>query len=153
MLLLRVRIPPGAWMFVCCDCCLLSGRGLCDGLITRPEKSYHSGATLCVIKKPRTLGGYSPLEGCKIQTHNGFSVSRKNIMYKNTVYSLKKTHPFRITKKVSGLQLNNFCYFWESMKHNMWTNSGVFYGSLQACGALYEDFVLLRCYVDYEGRY
>ena len=37
---LRVRIPPGAWMFVCCDCCLLSGRGLCDGLITRPEESY-----------------------------------------------------------------------------------------------------------------
>jgi len=24
-----------------------------------------------VIKKPRTRGGYSPLEGCKIQTHNG----------------------------------------------------------------------------------
>jgi hypothetical protein len=27
-------------MFVCCECCVLSGRGLCDGLITRPEKSY-----------------------------------------------------------------------------------------------------------------
>ena len=35
-----VRIPPGAWIFVCCDCCLLSGRGLCDGLTTRPEESY-----------------------------------------------------------------------------------------------------------------
>jgi len=30
----------GAWMFVCCECCVLSGRGLCDELITRPEKSY-----------------------------------------------------------------------------------------------------------------
>jgi len=28
---LRVRIPLGAWMFVSCECCLLSGRGLCDG--------------------------------------------------------------------------------------------------------------------------
>ena len=27
-------------MSVCCDCCVLSGRGLCDGLITRPEESY-----------------------------------------------------------------------------------------------------------------
>jgi len=27
-------------MFVCCECCVLSGRGLCDGLITRPEESY-----------------------------------------------------------------------------------------------------------------
>ena len=35
-----VRIPPGAWMFVCCECCVLPGRGLCDRLITRPEESY-----------------------------------------------------------------------------------------------------------------
>ena len=34
------RIPPGSWMFVCCKCCVLSGSGLCDGLITRPELSY-----------------------------------------------------------------------------------------------------------------
>ena len=27
-------------MFVCCECCVLSGRGLCDELIMRPEKSY-----------------------------------------------------------------------------------------------------------------
>jgi hypothetical protein len=27
-------------MFVCCECCVLSGRGLCDELITRPEESY-----------------------------------------------------------------------------------------------------------------
>jgi len=35
-----VRIPPRVRMFVCCECCVLSGRGLCDGLITRPEESY-----------------------------------------------------------------------------------------------------------------
>jgi hypothetical protein len=35
-----VRIPPGAWMFVYCECCVLSGRGLWDELITRPEESY-----------------------------------------------------------------------------------------------------------------
>ena len=27
-------------MFVCCECCVLSGRGLRDELITRPEESY-----------------------------------------------------------------------------------------------------------------
>jgi len=26
-------------MFVCCECRVLSSRGLCDGLITRPEES------------------------------------------------------------------------------------------------------------------
>jgi len=35
-----VRIPPRAWMSVCCECCVLWGRGLCDELITRPEESY-----------------------------------------------------------------------------------------------------------------
>jgi len=37
---LWVRIPPGLWMSVCCECCVLSGRGLCDELITRTEESY-----------------------------------------------------------------------------------------------------------------
>ena len=41
-----VRIPPGAWIFVCCGCRVLSGRGLCDELITRPEESYR---LCCVI--------------------------------------------------------------------------------------------------------
>jgi hypothetical protein len=27
-------------MFVCCEYCVVSGRGVCDGLITRPEESY-----------------------------------------------------------------------------------------------------------------
>jgi hypothetical protein len=27
-------------MSVSCECCVLSGRGLCDELITRPEESY-----------------------------------------------------------------------------------------------------------------
>jgi hypothetical protein len=35
-----VRIPPGAWMSVCCECFVLSSRGLCDELTTRPEDSY-----------------------------------------------------------------------------------------------------------------
>lgn len=36
----RIRIRPGAWRSVSCDCCMLSGRGLCFGLITRPQTSY-----------------------------------------------------------------------------------------------------------------
>jgi hypothetical protein len=36
---LRFRIPPEAWRAVSCECCALSDRGLCVGLITRPEES------------------------------------------------------------------------------------------------------------------
>jgi len=31
---------PTGGMDVCVECCVLSGRGLCDGLITLPEESY-----------------------------------------------------------------------------------------------------------------
>ena len=32
--------PAGGMDVVCCECCMLSGRGLCVGLITCPEESY-----------------------------------------------------------------------------------------------------------------
>ena len=34
-------------MSVSCECCVLSGRGLCVGLITRPEDSYR---LWCVVE-------------------------------------------------------------------------------------------------------
>jgi hypothetical protein len=48
-----VRIPPVTWIFVCWVYCVLSGRGLYDELITRPERPADCGASLCVIKNPR----------------------------------------------------------------------------------------------------
>ena len=46
MLRLRVRIPLGEWISVCCECCVFSGRGLCGELIIRPEQSYRGR---CVV--------------------------------------------------------------------------------------------------------
>jgi len=37
-------------MFVCCECCVLSGRGLCDELITRPEESYRLWGVVCDLE-------------------------------------------------------------------------------------------------------
>ena len=37
---LRVRIPPKTCLSVCCEWCVLSGRGVWDCPITRPEESY-----------------------------------------------------------------------------------------------------------------
>jgi hypothetical protein len=56
-----VRIPPRAWMFVWCECCVLSGRGLCDELTTRPEESYRLWCVVvCDLEKPQELGGHDP---------------------------------------------------------------------------------------------
>jgi hypothetical protein len=46
--------PTGERIFVCCECCVLSGRGLCDELITRPEESYRPWCVaVCDLEKPR----------------------------------------------------------------------------------------------------
>jgi hypothetical protein len=58
------EINPARGMDVCLLCLyvVLScvGRGLCDGLITRPEESYRVSVCVCVIKKPRK-GPYVPV--------------------------------------------------------------------------------------------
>ena len=40
LLVLGVWILLGAYTFVCVECCVLSGRGSCDGSISLPEQSY-----------------------------------------------------------------------------------------------------------------
>jgi hypothetical protein len=37
-------------MSLCCECCVLSGRGLCDGLITRPEEPYRLWCVMCDLE-------------------------------------------------------------------------------------------------------
>ena len=54
LLRLWVRFPPGAWMFICRDCCVFSGRGLSDELITRPEDPYRVWCVVvCDLKTSR----------------------------------------------------------------------------------------------------
>ena len=54
-----VRIPPGAWIFVCCECRVLSGRGLCDELIARPEESYRLCCVVCDLETSRMGAPYT----------------------------------------------------------------------------------------------
>jgi hypothetical protein len=48
------------WMFVSCVCCVLSGKGLCDELITRPEESYRLWHVVVCDQKPRERGDHRP---------------------------------------------------------------------------------------------
>ena len=38
-------------MFVVCECCVLSGSGLCVGMIPRPEESYGVRFVVSVVAK------------------------------------------------------------------------------------------------------
>jgi len=62
-----------SWMSVSCKCCVLLGRGLCDGPITRPEKSYPCGASERALEISKMRGGLGPL---------GLSSHENNRIYK-----------------------------------------------------------------------
>ena len=65
-----VRIPLGAWKFLCCECCVLSDRGLCDEQVTRPEESYR---LQCVV--------VCNLENAWMAGHNQSLVTELNRRY------------------------------------------------------------------------
>jgi len=71
-LLLRswVRIPSGALMFICCECCVLSGRGLCDELITLPEESYRVWCVVDCDLETSWMKRPWPTRGCRAKQTN-----------------------------------------------------------------------------------
>jgi hypothetical protein len=75
LLKLWVRFPPVTWMSVCLECCVLSGRGLCDELIIRVDDSYR---LCCVVvcdletswkRRPCSTGGYCNKKKLIFTTH------------------------------------------------------------------------------------
>jgi hypothetical protein len=55
-------------MFVCRECCVLSGRGLCDGFITRPEESYRLWRVVVCDQETSKMRRLKPASGLwKIQ--------------------------------------------------------------------------------------
>jgi hypothetical protein len=68
---LWVRIPPGAWMFVCCECCVLSDSGFCAELITRPEESYQLWCVVVCDLETSWMRRHWPTGGllCQKQTN------------------------------------------------------------------------------------
>jgi len=91
-----VRIPPGAWIFVCCECCVLSSRGLCDGLIIRSEESYRLWCVVvCYLETTKIL-----LNAEEAKAPRGLSRQEKNF----TVFYL------------SNLEFETSCHEWELRK-------------------------------------
>jgi hypothetical protein len=74
----RVRIPPGAWMFVSFTVFVLSGRGLCDGPIPRPEESYR---LWCVSECEQVK--INNHDTCCGQVEEGRTTKRNELICKN----------------------------------------------------------------------
>jgi hypothetical protein len=54
-------------MFVCCECRVSSGRGLCDELITRPEESYRLWYVVVYDLEIQERGGHEPRWAVAVQ--------------------------------------------------------------------------------------
>jgi hypothetical protein len=80
-----VRIPRGAWMFVCCVCCVLSGRGLCDEMITRPRGVLPTMARRCVWSgKLVSRGGHSPRWAAEPEKVIKFARWKRKVLVENS---------------------------------------------------------------------
>ena len=87
-------------MSVRCECCVLSGRGLCDELITRPEESYR---LWCIVV-------------CDLET------SRIGAPYINDISNLRVKH-----NRMSSTKIKFGCI---SSTNNPKTNLRILYYSL-----------------------
>jgi len=71
-------------MFVCCECCVLSGRGLCDELITRPEESYWLWCVvMCDLGSSRMRRPWPALGRSVTGKQNVLGLSQQYIYYSN----------------------------------------------------------------------
>ena len=71
-------------MFVCCECCVLPDRVLCDGLITRPEESYRLWRVVVCDLETSKMRRLKPAMGLwKIQPKgcNGRKTNNKQFLF------------------------------------------------------------------------
>ena len=73
-----VRIAPGAYMSVCRECCVLSGRGLCGELITRPEESYRLRCVVVCYLETSWMRRPWPAVGCCVKKKESSSNLKVN---------------------------------------------------------------------------
>jgi hypothetical protein len=123
---LRVRIPSAACMSLPWDCCILSGRGLCDGPITYPGSPIECGVSECdletsTLRRPRTTLAVEPWKKKSLQHF------KSNVMWLTTNdcayirYRRIKMYWLHISQMVSCLHISrlNVCTH-VSCPHKCW---------------------------------
>ena len=72
-----VSNPTGVMDVFCCECCVLSGRGLCDEQITRPEESYRLWRVVVCDLEISKEEAKRPLPGCEYKPRMGCDAERE----------------------------------------------------------------------------
>jgi hypothetical protein len=80
-------------MFVSCECCVLSDRGLCDGLITRPEESNRLWRVVCDQETSKTRR-LKPATGLWLYNQKGCNARKTKHGGHNELRELNIEHMF-----------------------------------------------------------
>jgi hypothetical protein len=89
---LWIRIQPGAWPSVPCECCVFSGRSLCDGLIIDPEDSYLLCMCVCV--------------SLSVIRYKGIPLIIKRVA---EIFRIRKKRKASLANKLTRYQSNSIC--------------------------------------------
>jgi len=100
-------------MFVCCECRVLSGRGLCDELITHPEESYRLWCVIvCDIETSRMRTPWPALGRSATAKKKKKKLSLRRI----SVSQLKSLYWSCLCMlHVPALQMRSICRLWECL--------------------------------------
>ena len=115
LLRLWVPIPPGAWMSVCCDCYVLSGRGRWDELVTRPEESYRLWRVVVCDLETSWMRRPWPTGGCRDKNKKKKALNKK--------YIISEGRAFPLTSNLTYKELKRPFFLWEDVKRSVLSES------------------------------
>ena len=100
-------------MFVCGECYVLSGRGLCDELISRPEESYRLWCVVMCdletsnVRKPWPALGRSAIENKQTTAHVHFQLEANRTVL--IIVPIFKRYCFPINSAVQSCDVYLTC--------------------------------------------
>jgi len=133
LLRLWVRVPLAAWMSVCSERCVLSGRCLCDELITRPEESYRIWCVVMCDLETLWMRRPRPTGGCRAKNKHHMETKIQNLL------SFYKTY-WKIAKKKKKL-------------HKIWLTFVLYYMQVIQPLAFYECRYLFTIHCHHYSRF
>ena len=96
-------------MDVCGGCCVLSGRGLCDELITRPEESYRLWCVVvCDLEIEKK---YTRLYGDRGRTRPDLDTSVSTVFHPGR----QTRDTVRVTNNLSAYSRGNSSHEWRTL--------------------------------------
>ena len=111
----EISSPPNSfyvYLSVCCVCCVLSGRGLCDELITRLEESYRLYCVVvCDLETSRMRRSW-PTGDCRAKKWTAPSVNHSSlwtISWNLLSYMFRLIHKRAITRQSDTKGKNYTC--------------------------------------------